>query len=95
MLDMMAIEKIKGTKLNLAVNEKNIILNYSIMSGNRNNVIGFKSILKTISLKSGRAGRPRKNPKSLYADKGYDSKDIRKYLRNRDIISKYSYKQKK
>ena len=57
------------------------------MSGNRNDVIGFKSILKTISLKNGRAGRPRKNPKSLYADKGYDSKDIRKYLRNRDIIS--------
>ena len=57
------------------------------MSGNRNDVIGFKSILKTISLKNGRAGRPRKNPKSLYADKGYDSKDIRKYFKNRDIIS--------
>ena len=94
MLDMMAIKKnIKGTKLNLAVNEKNIILNYSIMSGNRNDVIGFKSILKTISLKSGKSWKTKKKnyifcyPKSLYADKGYDSKDIRKYLRNRDIIS--------
>ena len=63
------------------------MLAHSIMSGNRNDVIGFEDVLSKISLKNGKVGRPRKNPESLYADTGYDSKKIREYLRNRDIQS--------
>jgi IS5 family transposase len=57
------------------------------MSGNRNDVIGFEQTLDKISIHNGLAGRPKKNPKELYADAIYDSKKIRKYLRNRDIVS--------
>ena len=34
----------------------------------------------------GRRGRPRKRPKKLHADKGYDSKKVRQALRKRHIL---------
>ena len=40
-MDIMEIIIIKGTTLNLAVNEKNLNLHYSIMSGYFYYVIGF------------------------------------------------------
>jgi hypothetical protein len=49
--------------------------------------IGFEPTLSKINIKNSNVGRPRKNPNSLYADKIYDTKKIRKYLRDRDIIS--------
>ena len=36
----------------------------------------------------GRAGRPRKRPKKLHADKGYDFRRCREALRNRGIKSR-------
>jgi len=57
------------------------------MSANRNDVIGFEPTLSKINIKNSNVGRPRKNPDSVYADKIYDTKKIRKYLRNRDIVS--------
>ena len=57
------------------------------MQGNRNDVVGFEDILNKISIKDGKVGRPKSKPKSVYADGIYDTKSIRKYLRNRGIIS--------
>ena len=57
------------------------------MSANRNDVIGFEETIKLISIKNGKVGRPRSKPESVYADGIYDTKNIRNYLRKRDIIS--------
>ena len=57
------------------------------MSANRNDVIGFEETINSISIKNGKVGRPKSKPESVYADAIYDTKKIRKYLRNRDIVS--------
>lgn len=80
-------KKKKGTKINLAINEDNLILNKSIMSGNRNDIIAFEKILNGISIKNGKVGRPKSKIKSLYADSIYDTKSNRNFLRKKDIIS--------
>jgi hypothetical protein len=51
------------------------------MSGNRTDT------LSEICIRNNKVGRPRKTPKEVYADRAYDSKNTREYLRDRDIIS--------
>jgi transposase len=80
----MDTKKIKGTKLNLVVNSQNIILSSTIMSGNRNDTRGFLPTIRKIRIKTKRVGRPNQYPKNFYLDKGYDTKFIRNWLKNRD-----------
>jgi IS5 family transposase len=42
-------------------------------------------LLDAIRLRTGKRGRPRKRPKVLATDKGYDAKDLRQRLRQRSI----------
>jgi hypothetical protein len=42
-------------------------------------------LLDAVYLRTGRRGRPRKRPKVIATDKGYDAKDLRQQLRTRDI----------
>jgi IS5 family transposase len=42
-------------------------------------------LLDAVVIKTGKRGRPRKRPKVLAADKGYDSKALRQQLRRRGI----------
>jgi hypothetical protein len=42
-------------------------------------------LLEAVTSKTGKRGRPRKRPKVLAADKGYDSKVVRQQLRQRGI----------
>jgi IS5 family transposase len=42
-------------------------------------------LLDAVIIKTGQRGRPRKRPKVLAADKGYDSKALRQQLRQRGI----------
>lgn len=42
-------------------------------------------LLDAVRLRTGRRGRPRKRPKVLVTDKGYDAKDLRQQLRRRGI----------
>ena len=42
-------------------------------------------LLDAVTIKTGKRGRPRKRPKVLAADKGYDSKALRQQLRQRGI----------
>jgi hypothetical protein len=42
-------------------------------------------LLDAIRLRTGKRGRPRKRPKVLATDKGYDAKDLRQQLRKRSI----------
>ena len=42
-------------------------------------------LLEAVTIKTGKRGRPRKRPKVLAADQGYDSKALRQQLRQRGI----------
>jgi hypothetical protein len=42
-------------------------------------------LLDTLSIRTGKRGRPRKRLKVLAMDKGYDAKDLRRRLRRRGI----------
>jgi IS5 family transposase len=42
-------------------------------------------LLEGLHIRTGKRGRPRKRPKILAADKGYDAKDLRHRLRTRGI----------
>lgn len=44
-----------------------------------------ETLLDTIEIRTGRAGRPKKRPRALQADKGYDSRDLRNRIRRRGI----------
>jgi transposase len=55
-------------------------------------------LLDAVRLRTGKLGRPRKRPKVLATDKGYDAKALRLQLRNRGIraqIPKRVWKTKK
>jgi transposase len=55
-------------------------------------------LLDAVHLRTGRRGRPRKRPKVVATDKGYDAKDLRQQLRTRGIraqIPKRVWKTKK
>ena len=42
-------------------------------------------MLDGIEIQTGRRGRPKTRPKQLAADKGYDSKELRRELRSRGV----------
>jgi IS5 family transposase len=42
-------------------------------------------LLDAVRVRTGRRGRPRKRPKVLVTDKGYDANDLRQQLRRRGI----------
>ncbi|MGH8067078.1 MAG: transposase [Candidatus Entotheonellia bacterium] len=52
---------------------------------NENERAHVMPLLNAVTIKTGKRGRPRKRPKVLAADKGYDSKALRQQLRQRGI----------
>src|SRR5687768_17604540 len=55
-------------------------------------------LLDAVRLRTGKRGRPRKRPKVIATDKGYDAQDLRRHLRRRGIraqIPKRVWKTKK
>jgi IS5 family transposase len=48
----------------------------------------FEQCLDAIPALRGLAGRPRKKPRKLHADKGYDYRRCRAYLKGRGILSR-------
>ena len=55
-------------------------------------------LIDTVAVKSQPTGRPKKNPKEVHADKGYDANELRNSLRKRGIrpvISRRVWKNRK
>jgi hypothetical protein len=46
-------------------------------------------LLDAVTIKTGKCGRPRKRPKVLAADKGYDARALRQQLRRRGIRAQW------
>jgi transposase len=74
-----------GSKHHLLVDASGLPLAWSLTGGNRNDVEQLLPLLDAIPAVAGRAGRPRKRPASVIADRGYDSDRHRVQLRGRRI----------
>ncbi|MGA3979215.1 IS5 family transposase [Ralstonia nicotianae] len=77
-----------GSKRHLVVDAQGIPLAVTVTSANRHDSIAFESTLDTIPAVRGLDGRPRKRPDKLHADKGYDCRRCRRYLKRRGITAR-------
>jgi len=77
-------KKGKGTKWMLIVDGNGIPLGFSLDSARRAEVSLAEQTLDTIRVTRPR-GRPKRRPKKLVADRGYDSRAFRHTLRRRGI----------
>jgi IS5 family transposase len=56
-----------------------------LSGGNRNDVTSLLPLIDAIPAVRGRRGRPRRRPRDLYADRGYDHDKYRKAVRAKGI----------
>ncbi|MFF3466938.1 IS5 family transposase [Streptomyces sp. NPDC002619] len=70
-----------GSKHHLITEAHGIPLAVSLTGGNRNDVTQLIPLIEAIPPVRGRRGRPRRRPKALYADRGYDHDKYRKQVR--------------
>ncbi|MEV4171366.1 IS5 family transposase [Nonomuraea sp. NPDC049709] len=69
-----------GSKHHVIADGNGIPLALSLTGGNRNDVTQLMPLLRSIPPVRGRRGRPRRRPKVLYADRGYDHDKYRRLL---------------
>jgi hypothetical protein len=65
-----------------------IPLRVSLTGGHRNDVTQLLPLVDSIGPVRGKRGRPRRKPRTLYADRGYDHDIYRRRLRERGITPK-------
>jgi transposase len=81
-----AHKKVDGTKIHAVVNEQSAPVAVTIGSGREHEGRKLIPLMKSIDIKHGR-GRPRKNPKNVFADTKYSMPLNRFYLDKRKIAS--------
>ncbi len=77
-----------GTKRHLVVDRAGIPLAEFITAANVNEVTLLAELLDAVPPVRGKAGRPRRRPDKLHADKGYRSRKNQQILRARGILSR-------
>jgi transposase len=77
-----------GSKRHLVVDARGIPLVILVSGANRHDSMMFEKCMDAIPAIAGLPGRARKRPAKLHADKGYDYKRCRAYLRRRGIASR-------
>ena len=73
----------KGTKLMLVTDGNGLPLGLCVASANRHELKLAVPTLQTVRVPRRGRGRPRQRPKELVADKAYDSKCFRQWLRSK------------
>jgi len=81
-----AHKRVDGTKIHAAVNEQSAPISVTIGKASEHEGRKLIPLLRSIGIRHGR-GRPRKNPKRVYADTKYSMALNRFYLDKRKIIS--------
>lgn len=87
----------KGILIHLIVDAKGMPLSFSVTAANGDERIEAKTNTEKIRISHGKPGRPRRHPKKLAGDKGFDSKELRDHLRKKGIkpeIPKRKWKNK-
>ena len=78
-----------GTKYHLLVTADGLPLAIAITGANRHDSMLVEPILDRLRpVKGTGRGRPRRRPIKLHADKAYDNRRVRRYLRNRGITAR-------
>ena len=75
----------KGVTIHSVVDAQGMPLAVSVTGANTSERDQTIKMLDGIEIKTGRRGRPKTRPKQLAADKGYDSKELRRELRSRGV----------
>ncbi|MEW2458957.1 IS5 family transposase [Streptomyces albus] len=74
-----------STKLHLAADSSGHILAVVVTGGQRGDAPQFTKVMDGIHVPRLGSGRPRSRPDHVLADRAYSSRDIREYLRSRQI----------
>jgi transposase len=74
-----------GSKHHLLVDGSGIPLAWTITGGNRNDVTQLLELLDRVPHVRGRVGRPRRRPRTLIADRGYDHDKYRRLIWKRGV----------
>ena len=75
----------KGTKVMLVVDGNGLPVGFCLASANHHEMKLALPTLETVRVPRQEAGRPKQRPKELVADKAYDSKAFRQWLRSKGI----------
>lgn len=94
MIGFDAHKRVDGTKIHAAVNEQSLPVSVAIGRGSEHEGRKLIPLMKSINIKHGE-GRPRKNPKQVYADTKYSMVLNRFYLDKRKIKSQIPSTSKK
>jgi transposase len=82
-----------GSKHHLLVDATGIPLAWTVTGGNRNDVTQLVPLVERVPPVRGKVGRPRRRPKRVAADRGYDHDKHRRALRRRGIGSEIARRQ--
>jgi transposase len=74
-----------GSKHHLLVDASGIPLAWSVTGGNRNDVTQLIPLVQRVPPVRGKVGRPRRRPRLVTADRGYDHDKYRRLLRQLGI----------
>jgi transposase len=75
----------KGTKVMLVTDGDGLPIGFRLESANHHEIKLAASTLQSVRVPRGGRGRPKQRPKELVADKAYDSRSFRGWLRSRGI----------
>jgi len=82
-----------GSKHHLLVDASGIPLAFAVTGGNRNDVTQLIPLLDGVPAVRGAAGRPRRPPDSLIADRGYDHDKYRRLVWQRGVKPVIAHRQ--
>ncbi|MEV7908071.1 IS5 family transposase [Streptomyces anulatus] len=74
-----------GSKHHVITDGNDIPLAVSLGGGNRNDILQLMPLIEAIPPVRGKVGKPRRRPKTLYADRAYDHDRYRRQLREKRI----------
>jgi len=75
-----------GSKHHLITDGNGIPLAVTLTGANRHDITQLLALVHAIPAVRGMPGRPRRRPRRVYADRGYDSEPHRRELRSRGIV---------
>ena len=81
-----------GSKIHAMSDRGGIPLTVGVSAANRNDHLELETVVDAVVPVKGPVGRPRRRPRKLHADKGYDYPSCRKALRRRGIIARIARK---
>jgi transposase len=74
-----------GSKIHVLTDRQGIPLSVAVSAANTNDPQALKPLVMAIPAVRSRRGRRRRKPDKLHADKAYDNRELREWIRDRGI----------